>query len=84
LEKAMLVYDSSAKPLTVYTADGKAKLPKVKGSGDPLSAFTSEIQAAADGVASGKEPALLSGQLARDALVMCYKECQSVKTGRPV
>ena len=29
-------------------------------------------------------PPLLSGQLARDALVMCYKECESVTTGRPV
>ena len=50
----------------------------------PTGAFTTEIQAAVDGVASGKAPDLLSGQLARDALVMCYKECQSVKSGRPV
>ena len=43
-----------------------------------------EIQAAVDGVASGKMPELLSGQLARDALVMCHKECESVVSRRPV
>jgi predicted dehydrogenase len=84
LERAMLVFDSSGKPLSVYTADGKVKQPKLKSGGDPTAAFTTEIQAAANGVASGKEPDLLRGQLARDALVMCYKECQSVKTGRPI
>jgi len=29
-------------------------------------------------------PDLLSGQLARDALVMCLNECESVRTGRVV
>jgi hypothetical protein len=37
-----------------------------------------------DGVASGKEPDLLSGQLARDALVLCHRECQSVLSGQAV
>ena len=36
------------------------------------------------GVIAGKEPALLSGQLARDALVLCHREIESVKTGKPV
>jgi hypothetical protein len=35
-------------------------------------------------VIEGKEPPLLSGKLGRDALVMCYKECQSVRTGKAV
>jgi hypothetical protein len=68
----------------VLTADGKAKQPKLKGGGDPVTAFTSEIQTAVDGVARGKEPDLLSGQLARDALVLCQRECQSVLSGRAV
>ncbi len=83
LEKATLVYESGATPLTLLTADGKADRPAVD-AGDPLAAFTAEIQAAADGVAAGKEPPLLSGQLARDALVLCYRECDSVRTGAPV
>jgi predicted dehydrogenase len=84
LEKATLAYESGALPLTVYTPDGKSRSPKLKGGTDPLSAFTAEIQAAVNGVAEGKEPDLLSGKLARDALVLCHKECQSVRSGKPV
>jgi predicted dehydrogenase len=85
LEKATLAYDSAGTPLTVFSADGKAKAAKLKGGhGDPVSAFANEIQAAVDGVTAGKEPDLLGGQLARDALVLCHKECQSVRTGKAV
>ncbi|OWK34760.1 Gfo/Idh/MocA family protein [Fimbriiglobus ruber] len=84
LEKATLSYASDGSPLTVYTNDGKSTQPTVQGGGDPLAAFTSEIQAAVEGVRTGREPDLLSGQLARDALVLCYKECESVRTGRQV
>jgi predicted dehydrogenase len=83
-EKATLVYESGTCPLTLLTADGKSSNPQIAGSGDPVISFTNEIQAAVDGVASGKAPDLLSGQLARDALTMCYKECESVKTGKIV
>ncbi|MCE9531728.1 MAG: Gfo/Idh/MocA family oxidoreductase [Planctomycetes bacterium] len=83
-EKATLVYESGTAPLTVYTPDGMSSQPQLVGGGDPISAFTMEIQAAVDGVIQGKMPDLLSGQLARDALVMCYKECESVKTGKIV
>jgi len=81
LEKATLVYESGATPLTVLTADGKAEQPQLEGGGDPITAFATEIQTAVDGIASGKEPDLLSGQLARDALVLCHKEIESVRTG---
>jgi predicted dehydrogenase len=84
LERATLVYESGAVPLMVLSADGKAKQPKLRGGGEATAAFTAELQAAVDGVASGRAPDLLSGKLARDALVMCYRECQSVRTGRPV
>lgn len=84
LEKATLVYESGAVPLTVLTADGKARQPKLKGGGDPVRAFAAEIQTAADSVQAGKPADLLSGQLARDALVLCFKECQSVLTGKAV
>jgi predicted dehydrogenase len=84
LEKATLLYDSGGTPLTLLTADGKSSQPALPGGGDPLSAFTDELKAAADGVAAGKEPDLLSGQLARDALVLCHRECESVKTGKAV
>jgi len=59
-----------------------APLPAEPG-GD-VAAFVAEIQTAVDGAASGKMPELLSGQLARDALVMCHKECESVVNRKPV
>jgi predicted dehydrogenase len=84
LEKAMISFDSSGRPLTLFTADGKTKPVKLKGGGDPTGAFTVEIQAAVDGVVAKKAPDLLSARLARDALVMCHKEIESVKSGKPV
>jgi predicted dehydrogenase len=84
LEKATLVYESGTAPLTVLTADGKSEQPKLDGGSDATAAFTLELQAAVDGVRSGRAPDLLSGQLARDALVLCHKECQSVKLGEAV
>jgi predicted dehydrogenase len=84
LERASLIYDSGGTPLTLLTADGKSSQPALPGGGDPLAAFADEIQAAVDGVSSGKEPDLLRGQLARDALVLCHRECESVKTGKAV
>jgi predicted dehydrogenase len=84
LEKATLVYESGTAPLTVLHADGRVEKPELAGGGDATTAFTLEIQAAVDGIAAGKESDLLSGKLARDALVLCHKECESVRTGRPV
>lgn len=93
LEKATLVYESGTCPLTVLTApnsppsqggEGGVEQPKLSGGDEATTAFTLELQAAVDGVTAGKEPDLLSGQLARDALVLCHKECESVKTGRAV
>ena len=84
LEKATLVYESGTKPLALLTADGKVKHAKLKGGGEATTAFSAEIQIAVDGIRAGREPDLLSGQLARDALVLCHKECQSVRTGKAV
>ena len=64
--------------------DGRTERPNLAGGDDAITAFTAEIQAAVDGVSAGKEPDLLSGKLARDALVLCHKECESVKTGQAV
>jgi hypothetical protein len=81
LERATLVYESGTTPLTLLTADGKAEKVDLPGDAEATTAFTSELQAAVEGVHAGKEPDLLSGQLARDALVLCHKECESVVTG---
>ncbi|MBI2803523.1 MAG: Gfo/Idh/MocA family oxidoreductase [Planctomycetes bacterium] len=84
LEKATLVYESGTCPLTVLHADGTNEKPKIAGGDDATAAFTLEIQAAVDSVAAGKAHDYLSGKLARDALVLCYRECESVKTGKAV
>ena len=84
LEKATLVYESGTCPLTLLTADGKSEAVALDGGAEATAAFTLEIQAAVDGVKRGQEPDLLSGKLARDALVLCHKECESVRTGKAV
>ena len=84
LESATLLFDSGGIPLTLLTKDGKSTQPALEGGSDPVTAFTHELQAAVDGIVTGTEPDLLGGQLARDALVLCHRECESVKTGRIV
>lgn len=84
LEKATLTYESGTCPLTVLHADGTSETPKLAGGDEATAAFTLELQAAVDGIAAGKEPDLLSGQLARDALVLCHREIESVKSGKIV
>jgi len=83
LEKATLIFPGTS-PLKVLLANGRILEPKLKGGGDPTAAFTTELQTAVNGVVAGKEPDLLSAQLARDALVLCHKEIESVKTGKAV
>ncbi len=83
LEKATLTYELGATPLTLLPAKGEPKPVKLNAA-DELSAFTAEIQTAVDAVVTGMEPPLLSGKLARDALALCFKEIQSVTTGKVV
>ncbi len=84
LERATLTYESGTCPLRVLHADGRSEDPALPGGDDATTAFTAEIQAAVEGVRAGREPDLLSGQLARDALVLCHRECASVRTGKIV
>ena len=84
LERATLVYESGATPLTVLTADGQSLRPELGGDADPVASFAAEIQVAVEGVRGNRLPDLLSGKLARDALLLCHKECQSVRTGAAV
>src|SRR5207302_286197 len=60
LERATLVYESGATPLTVLTADGKTKQPKLKGGAEATAAFTTEIQTAVNAIAVGRSPILLA------------------------
>jgi predicted dehydrogenase len=84
LERATLLYSAGTQPLMVLTADGTSEKPEIPGGEDATTAFTAELQTAVEGVVTGREPDLLSGQLARDALLLCFRECESVVSGRPV
>ena len=83
-ENATLIYESGARPLMLLKADGTTEQPKLEGGSDPIAAFTREIQAAVDGINNGRASNILNGKLARDALVLCHREIESVKTGKPV
>ncbi len=91
LERATLVYDNAGivghagegVPLSVLTADGKVQRPKL-GSSDPVDSFVAELTEAARTVKSGKPSALLDGGLARDAVVLCQKQTESIRKRRPV
>jgi predicted dehydrogenase len=81
LEKATLYYEAGT-PLTMYTAEGMSQPPIP--AGDPVDAFTAELQCAVDAAVSGRPAELLSGELARNALALCLKEAESAKSGKVV
>jgi predicted dehydrogenase len=82
-EKATLSYRLGS-PLMVYWSDGRTEQPALLGGSDPTAAFTAELQAAVDAIQQGQVPAELSASLARDALVMCYREIESALSGQIV
>ena len=63
--------------------DGKVHRPKMKSS-DPVDAFADELGEALSTVRGGKPSALLDGELARDAIILCEKQTTSIKKGRLV
>ena len=90
LEKATLQFDFAAytdaaelAPLKVLTSTGKVLRPDL-GDGDPVRGFEAEIKEVARAVKSGTPSPILSGELARDAIVLCHKQSESVKKGRAV
>jgi predicted dehydrogenase len=91
LERATLVYDFAVVgdqprlniPLTVFSADGKATAPAVAAA-DPLEAFAAELSETVRSIRTGRVSTLLSGGLARDALLLCEKQTASLASGRLV
>ena len=84
LEGATLLFDShAAMPVTVLTNDGRLSRPKL-GSGDPVDDFASEMKEVVHSVSAGETSPLLDGALARDALLLAYKQTQSCQRGRAV
>jgi len=92
LEKATLFFEFAvladgqniATPLTVLNDKGKVERPQLP-SGDPmLAAFEAEIKEVVAAIRSGTPSAILNAQLARDAIVLCHKQTQSVRSGKAV
>jgi predicted dehydrogenase len=91
LEKATLLYDFSViggeplttMPLTVLEHDGQVLHPELCG-GDAVTPFENELREVVRAVQSGVASPLLTGVLARDALVICQKETEAVVSGRTV
>jgi predicted dehydrogenase len=84
LDRATLVFDSGAgMPVTVLTDDGRVLRPKLNG-GDPVDDFAMEITEVVRAVRTGTPSKLLDGQLACDALVLSYKQAESVEKRRAV
>jgi len=92
LEQATILYSAGTigtewvtdRPLTLATNRGKPRQPKLPGGSEWYSAYTAELKDAVDAVRDGREAAILSGVLARDALKLCYAEAKSISTGRSV
>jgi predicted dehydrogenase len=90
LEKATLQYEFAVidgkprliLPLTIYDGEGRVLQPAL-GDGDPVHAFEGEIREIVQSLTSGRPSTLLSGEFARDAILICQKEAESVRTGRP-
>ena len=70
-------------PLTLLNDEGEVEQVDL-GDVDPIDAFVGELQYAVEAIDWESEPTALSGIGARDALLLCYKETESVKTGKIV
>ncbi len=91
LEKATLLFDFAmlggevhlATPLCVLDAKGKVLKPEL-GSGDPVEGFVAEITEVVRSLNKNSPSPILDGQLARDAVILCQKQTQSVRSGKTV
>jgi predicted dehydrogenase len=91
LEKATLQYElavagGSGKvlmPLTLFDHKGQTLTPALP-AGDDITAFAAEISEVVRSLKSGKPSEILSGALARDAITLCHRQTQSVKSGKLV
>jgi predicted dehydrogenase len=83
-ERGTLTYQSGVIDPTLYGADGQTEQPQLAANTDPIACFAAEIQAAVSGIDSGIAPPELDGQTARDALSLCYLDCESVRSGQIV
>jgi predicted dehydrogenase len=90
LERATLHYEFASfadkaelMPLKILTSEGEVLRPEI-GGGDPTESFGDEIAEVVQCVQEDKPSAVLCGDLARDAIVLCHKQTQAVSQQQPV
>lgn len=90
LEKATLHFELAVlaegqieqMPFKVLLPNGKVLRPDL-GTGDPmLVAFEHEIKEVANCLKKNQPSQLLGAELARDAIILCHKQTDAVKTGK--
>ena len=70
-------------PPTILDSAGKAKTVELTG-GDPMEAFHAELKEVTSCVAKNRPSALLSGNLALDAIRLCHAQSESLLKHRPI
>jgi len=70
-------------PPTILDAAGKAKTVELTG-GDPMEAFHAELKEVTACVSKNRASALLSGNLAMDAIRLCHAQSESLLNHRPI
>jgi predicted dehydrogenase len=91
LEGATILFDYAAlpkvgdalTPVTMLLEKGKAMRPKIP-SGDAMVPFIAELTEVVRSVSCGIPSPLLDGELARDALTLCFKQTESARKGKAV
>ncbi len=91
LEKATLAFSFAVLgkegkylcPPTLFDHRGGARLAKL-GDGDPMNAFSAELREVVACLRQDRDSPLLDPELASDAIRLCQKQTQSLRSGRSV
>ena len=91
LERATLAFDFAViggagrylcEPM-LLDSDGNVEHPKLPG-GDPIDSFVSELREVTHSIGEGKASEILGAILAQDAIRLCEKQSESLRSGAPV
>jgi len=81
LENATLKYNSSCgENVVIYPQEGEPENATI----EQIDGYFAEIRYVINCLDKGIEPEIVSGNAARDSLMLCLKECESVKSGKKV
>lgn len=90
LERATLHYEFAAitdeaelMSLKIFDDQEQVIRPELP-AGDEIDAFVAELEEAAAAIADGRSSTILGGELARDAVILCHRQTESVQQGKPV